>query len=63
VFWNEPRLYDYKYEGTTYTEDNGFAYVLTFKPKKQKQIFRKIICIWEWLCSASGDYTLDEGEN
>jgi outer membrane lipoprotein-sorting protein len=35
-------LYDYKYEGTTYTEDNGFAYVLTFKPKKQNKFSGKL---------------------
>ena len=36
-FINNPDLYRYKFEGTTFTEDNDYAFVLSFSPKKAEQ--------------------------
>jgi hypothetical protein len=62
-FVSKPELYDYKYEGTTYTEDNEFAYVLTFKPRRSKAKFSGKLYVSENdYAVLRVDYTLDEGE-
>jgi hypothetical protein len=62
-FISKPELYDYKYEGTTYTEDNEFAFVLTFTPRRSRAKFSGKLYVSENdYAVLRADYTLDEGE-
>jgi hypothetical protein len=62
-FIQSPERYDYTYEGTTYTNQNEFAYVLTFKPRKRKAMYVGKLYISESDYAVLRiDYILDEGE-
>jgi hypothetical protein len=62
-FIQKPELYDYTFEGTTYTNQNEFAYVLTFKPRKSKAKYLGKLYISETdYAILRTDYLLDEGE-
>lgn len=62
-FIQKPELYDYTFEGTTYTNQNEFAYVLTFKPRKRKAMYVGKLYISETdYAVLRADYVLDEGE-
>jgi hypothetical protein len=62
-FIQKPELYDYTFEGTTYTNENEFAYVLTFKPRKSKAMYLGKLYISETdYAVLRTDYILDEGE-
>lgn len=62
-FINKPELYDYSYEGTTYTDDNEFAYILTFKPRKSKAKYLGKLYISETdYAVLRVEYNLDSGE-
>lgn len=62
-FIKKTDLYDYTYEGTTYTSDNEFAYVLSFKPRRSKAKYLGKLYISESdYAILRADYVLDEGE-
>jgi phage terminase large subunit-like protein len=62
-FIQKPELYDYTFEGTTYTNENEFAYILTFKPRKSKAMYLGKLYISETdYAVLRTDYILDEGE-
>jgi phage terminase large subunit-like protein len=62
-FIQKPELYDYTFEGTTYTNENEFAYVLTFKPRKSKAMYVGKLYISETdYAVLRTDYVLDNGE-
>ncbi|WP_413997662.1 carboxypeptidase-like regulatory domain-containing protein [Flavobacterium sp. W1B] len=62
-FINKPELYNYSYEGTTYTDDNEFAYVLNFKPRKSKAKYVGKLYISETdYAVIRAEYNLDIGE-
>lgn len=62
-FIQKPELYDYTFEGTTYTNENEFAYVLTFKPRRSKAMYVGKLYISETdYAVLRTDYILDEGE-
>jgi hypothetical protein len=62
-FIKKPELYDYTYEGTTYTAENEFAYILSFKPRRSKAKYVGKLYISENdYAVLRADYTLDEGE-
>ncbi|MBB1194441.1 carboxypeptidase-like regulatory domain-containing protein [Flavobacterium sp. SOK18b] len=62
-FINNPDLYRYKFEGTTFTEDNDYAFVLTFSPKKSKAKYTGKLYINESdYAVLRAEYQLDEGE-
>lgn len=62
-FIQKPELYDYTFEGTTYTDQNEFAYVLTFKPRRSKAMYVGKLYISENdYAVLRTDYVLDEGE-
>ena len=62
-FIKRPELYDYTYEGTTYTAENEFAYILSFKPRRSKAKYvGKLYVSENDYAVLRADYTLDEGE-
>ena len=62
-FINDTELYEYKYEGATYSSDYEFIYVLSFKPKKSRAIYRGKLYISESdFAVLRTDFTLDEGK-
>jgi hypothetical protein len=62
-FIQKPELYDYTYEGTTYTNQNEFAYILSFKPRKSKAMYVGKLYVSETdYAILRTDYVLDEGE-
>ncbi|UQD56470.1 carboxypeptidase-like regulatory domain-containing protein [Flavobacterium sp. K5-23] len=62
-FIQKPDLYDYTFEGTTYTDQNEFAYILSFKPRKSKAMYVGKLYISENdYAVLRTDYVLDEGE-
>ena len=62
-FINNSDLYRYKFEGTTFTEDNDYAFVLTFSPKKSKAKYSGKLYINESdYAVLRAEYQLDEGE-
>jgi hypothetical protein len=62
-FVNKSDLYDYSFEGTTYTVDNDFAYVLTFKPSKSRAKYIGKLFISETdYAVLRVEYDLDSGE-
>lgn len=62
-FIQQPELYDYTFEGTTYTKQNEFAYVLTFKPRKSKAMYvGKLYVSENDYAVLRAEYVLDEGE-
>ena len=63
-FINNPELYTYKFEGTTFTEDNDYAFVLSFSPKKSRAKYTGKLFINESdYAVLRAEYQLDEGEN
>lgn len=55
--------YTYTYEGTTYTNENEFAYIISFKPRKSKAKYVGKLYISETdYAILRTDYILDEGE-
>jgi hypothetical protein len=62
-FIQKPELYYYTLEGTIYTNQNEFVYVLTFKPRKSKAMYVGKLYISESdYAVLRTDYVLDEGE-
>ena len=62
-FIKKTDLYDYTYEGSTYTSDNEFAYVINFKPRRSKAKYVGKLYISESdYAILRTDYVLDEGE-
>ena len=62
-FIQRPELYYYTFEGTIYTNQNEFAYVLTFKPRKSKAMYvgKLYISVNDYAVLKT-EYILDEGE-
>ena len=61
-FIKQPELYDYTYEGATYTAENEFAYILSFKPRRSKAKYvGKLYVSENDYAVLRADYTLDEG--
>ena len=55
--------YTYTYEGTTYTNENEFAFIISFKPRKSKAKYVGKLYISETdYAILRTDYILDEGE-
>ncbi|MBK0369977.1 carboxypeptidase-like regulatory domain-containing protein [Flavobacterium agrisoli] len=62
-FINKPEMYDYSYEGATYSSENKFVYVISFKPRKSKAKYSgKIYVSEDDYAVLRTDYTLEEGE-
>ena len=62
-FIHEPEAYDYIFEGATYTNENEFVYVLSFKPKKSRAKYKGKLYISETdFAVIRADYTLEEGK-
>lgn len=62
-FVKKPELYDYTYEGTTYTAENEFAYIISFKPRKSKAKYvGKLYVSENDYAVLRAEFTLDEGE-
>ncbi len=62
-FINRPELYEYKYEGATYTNYNEFAYVLSFKPRRSKAKYVGKLYVSETdYAVLRSDFTLEEGK-
>ena len=62
-FINNPDLYRYKFEGTTFTEDNNYAFVLSFSPKKSRAKYTGKLFINESdYAVLRAEFQLDEGE-
>ncbi|WP_367771130.1 carboxypeptidase-like regulatory domain-containing protein [Flavobacterium sp. WC2421] len=62
-FIKKTDLYDYTYEGVTYTNENEFAYILSFKPRRSKAKYLGKLYISETdYAILRTDYILDEGE-
>jgi hypothetical protein len=62
-FIKRPELYEYTYEGATYTSDNEFAYVLSFKPKRSRAKYVGKLYVSETdYAVLRTDYILDEGQ-
>lgn len=62
-FIKKPELYDYTYEGTTYTAENEFAYILSFKPRRSKAKYVGKLYISENdYAVLRAEFVLDEGE-
>ena len=60
---NKPELYDYRLEGTIYTDDNEFAYILAFKPRKSKAKYVGKLYVSETdYAVLRVEYNLDSGE-
>ena len=60
---NKPEMYDYVYEGATYSAENEFVYVISFKPRKSKASYTGKIYISENdYAVLRTDYALEEGE-
>ena len=63
TFIKKPELYDYKYEGTTYTAENEFAYIISFTPRRSKAKYVGRLYVSENdYAVLRADFTLDEGE-
>ena len=63
AFINKPDQYDYVYEGATYSKENEFVYVISFKPRKSKAKYTGKIYVSENdFAVLRTDYTLEEGE-
>ena len=63
TFIKKPELYDYKYEGATYTTENEFAYIISFTPRKSKAKYvGKLYVSENDYAVLRADFTLDEGE-
>jgi hypothetical protein len=62
-FIKQPDWYEYTYEGATYSNENEFVYILSFKPDKSKAKYTGKIYISEIdYAVIRVDYTLDDGE-
>jgi hypothetical protein len=62
-FIKNPDLYNYKFEGTTFTDENDYAFVLSFSPKKSKAKYSGKLYINESdYAVLRAEYQLDEGE-
>ena len=62
-FINKPEQYDYVYEGATYSKENEFVYVISFKPKKSKAKYTGKVYVSENdFAVLRTDYTLEDGE-
>ncbi|MGL2964286.1 carboxypeptidase-like regulatory domain-containing protein [Flavobacterium sp. RSB2_4_14] len=62
-FIHEPQTYDYTFEGATYTNENEFVYVLSFKPKKSKSKYKGKLYISETdFAVIRADYKLEDGK-
>lgn len=62
-FINKPEMYDYVYEGATYSQNNDFVYVISFKPRKSKAKYTGKIYVSENdYAVLKTDYTLEDGE-
>jgi hypothetical protein len=51
------------HEGTTYTAENEFAYILSFKPRRSKYEEGKLYVSENDYMVPRAEYTLEEGEN
>jgi hypothetical protein len=62
-FVTQPELYEYHYEGATYSNNNEFTYVLTVKPKKSKAKYTGKLYISETdYAVLRTDFTLSPGK-
>ena len=62
-FVSQTDLYDYAYEGTTFSNANEFVYVIRFKPRKSKAIYTGKLYVSESdYAVVRADYTLGEGK-
>lgn len=58
-----PDYYDYKYEGASYTDQNEFIYILSFKPNKSKAKYKgKLYINANDFAVVRVDYQLAEGK-
>lgn len=62
-FVHDPGIYEYKLEGSVLLPDGDFAYVLTFKPRKNRAIFTGKLYVAESdFAVLRADYALAEGK-
>jgi hypothetical protein len=62
-FVTQPEIYEYHYEGATYSNNNEFVYILTFKPKKNKAKYTGKLYISETDYGViRADFTLAQGK-
>jgi hypothetical protein len=62
-FIHEPEAYNYIFEGATYTNENEFVYVLSFKPKKSRAKYKGKLYISETdFAVIRADYKLEDGK-
>ncbi len=62
-FISQTDLYDYVYEGTTFSNSNEFVYVISFKPRRSKAIYTGKLYISETdYAVVRADYALAEGK-
>lgn len=62
-FIHEPEAYEYIFEGATYTNENEFVYVLSFKPKKSRAKYKGKLYISETdFAVIRADYKLEDGK-
>ena len=62
-FISQTDLYDYVYEGTTFSNANEFVYVISFKPRRSKAIYTGKLYISESdYAVVRADYALGEGK-
>ncbi len=62
-FVNNYEIYDYHYEGATYSSENEFIYILSFKPKKNKAKYTGKLYISETdFGVVRADFTLADGK-
>ncbi|MCX6171589.1 MAG: carboxypeptidase-like regulatory domain-containing protein [Flavobacterium sp.] len=63
AFIHDPEAYNYILEGVTYTNENEFVYVLSFKPKKSRGKYKGKLYISETdFAVIRADYKLENGK-
>lgn len=62
-FIHKSDIYEYKYEGATYMNNEDFVYIISFKPKKSRAKFKGKLYISESdFAILRADYALEEGK-
>jgi hypothetical protein len=51
------------HEGTTYTAENEFVYILSFKPRRRRSMKANYMYSENDYAVLRAEYTLEEGEN
>ena len=62
-FIRDTDSYEYEYQGTTFSNENEFVYVISFKPRRSKAIYTGKLYISETdYAVVRADYVLEEGK-